>query len=89
MLDKYPVLGYACDMDQTNAETWVAACAHCLQKHWRTVDPAQLEEVARELLEHKGLGPMAPAEAAELWLRPVAGTVLGAGDVRTAAESWP
>ena len=61
-------------MDDIAANTWVAACAHHLQKHWRTVDPVQLEEAARELLNNAQLQPLAPADAAALWLRPVMST---------------
>ena len=65
---------YAAAMDDIAANTWVAACAHHLQKHWRTVDPTQLEEVARELLDNTQLQPLEPADAAALWLQPVAST---------------
>ena len=58
-------------MDSIAANTWIAACAHHLQKHWRTVDPVQLEEVAKELLENK---PLEPADEAALWLQPVMST---------------
>lgn len=58
-------------MDEITATMWIQACAHCLQKKWRTVDPVQLEEVARELLDRGELPPMAPAEAAALWLQPI------------------
>lgn len=61
-------------MDDIAANTWIAACAHHLQKHWRTVDPVQLEEVAKELLENTQLQPLEPADAAALWLRPVMST---------------
>lgn len=68
-------------MDDIAANTWVAACAHHLQKHWRTVDPTQLEEVARELLENTQLRPLEPADAAALWLQPVLSTRAIAGDL--------
>lgn len=72
-LVKCTALRYRAVMNQTEPEIWIAACAHCLQKHWRTIDPVQLKDVARELLEHNPLGPIKPADAAALWLRPVAG----------------
>lgn len=53
-------------------ETWIAACAHRLQRQWRTVDPEQLEEVAGDLWGVERLRDMAPADAAVDWLRPVA-----------------
>jgi hypothetical protein len=49
-------------------ETWIAACAHRLQRQWRTVDPEQLEEVAAELWRDARLREMAPADAAVAWL---------------------
>ena len=54
------------------AELWIAACAHRLQRRWRTVDPAMLEEVAADLSRDPRLRAMAPSEAAADWLRPVA-----------------
>ena len=46
------------------AEIWIAACAHALQRHWRTVDPEQLEELARDLWRDERLRGMSPNEAA-------------------------
>jgi hypothetical protein len=51
---------------------WIAACAHALQQRWRTVDPAQLEEVADDLWQNERLRAMPPRQAAESWLEPVA-----------------
>ena len=59
---------------ETTEEIWIAACAHVLQRHWRTVDPEQLEEVAGELWRDERLQGLGPAEAAVQWLEPVAGT---------------
>ena len=59
---------------ETTEEIWIAACAHALQRHWRTVDPAQLEEVAADLWMDDRLRVLMPGEAAGLWLEPVAGT---------------
>ena len=53
-------------------DVWIDACAHRLQRQWRTVDPAQLEEVAAGLWADERLRAMAPAQAAVDWLRPVA-----------------
>ncbi len=52
---------------------WIAACAHGLQKHWRTVDPEELEAVAAELSHDQHLRVMRPADAAVEWLKPVTG----------------
>ncbi len=59
---------------ETTTEIWIAACAHQLQRHWRTVDPEQLEEVAADLWRDETLRALAPAEAAVVWLEPVAPT---------------
>lgn len=62
-------------MNPISAETWIAACAHQLQRQWRTVDPEQLEEVAADLWKDARLRVMPPAQAAEEWLQPMrAGT---------------
>lgn len=53
-------------------EIWIAACAHCLQRQWRTVDPEVLEEVAGDLWGDQALREMAPTQAAVAWLKPVA-----------------
>ncbi|MBS0342952.1 MAG: hypothetical protein JSS56_20765 [Proteobacteria bacterium] len=50
---------------------WIAACAHELAKRWRTVDPKELEAVARELAHDHHLREMPPTEAAADWLRPL------------------
>ena len=59
---------------ETTEEIWIAACAHVLQRHWRTVDPEQLEEVAGDLWRNERLQGLGPAEAAVQWLEAVAGT---------------
>ncbi len=43
---------------------WIQACAHRLQRQWRTVDPDVLEDVARDLAQDPRLRAMAPGEAA-------------------------
>jgi hypothetical protein len=51
---------------------WIARCAQRLHQRWRTVAPAQLEEVAVVIWQDAALRRMEPAEAAALWLQPVA-----------------
>ena len=60
---------------ETTAEIWIAACAHELQRRWRTVDPAQLEELATDLWKVAELRSLSPVQAAKTWLRPVNGAV--------------
>jgi hypothetical protein len=55
-------------------EDWIAACAHHLQLHWRTVDPEELGQVAGELWADERLRVLPPAEAARTWLQPIAAT---------------
>ena len=59
---------------EPNAEIWIAACAHRLQQHWRTVDPDLLEEVAADLSRDAHLRALSPTQAAAEWLEPVACT---------------
>ena len=56
---------------ETTKEIWIAACAHELQRRWRTVDPEQLAEVAGDLWRDSTLRELPPAQAATEWLRPV------------------
>jgi len=58
-------------MENVSAALWVAACAHRLQQQWHTVDPLELEEVARELWRDERLRRLPPDEAAIDWLTPV------------------
>jgi len=60
---------------ETTAEIWIAACAHELQRRWRTVDPEQLEELAADLWRAEELRSLSPAQAARAWLRPLTGSV--------------
>lgn len=60
-------------MDEIPPNLWIAACAHHLQLHWRTVDPQELEDTARELMRDPRLRDMAPGDAAATWLRPIEG----------------
>ena len=68
-------------MDELPETEWIAACAHGLQRHWRTVDPMELEAVAAELSHDKRLRAMRPTEAATAWLKPVA-----CGDVQSVRQ---
>ena len=47
-------------------DDWIAACAHQLQRRWRTVDPEQLDEVAADLWSDARLRAMPPVRAAAL-----------------------
>jgi hypothetical protein len=58
-------------MDSQPDPEWLAACAHGLQRHWRTVEPDFLQEVARDLWRNEKLRTMPPLEAAQKWLEPV------------------
>jgi hypothetical protein len=51
---------------------WIAACAERLHERWHTVDEGQLEEVAVGLWQDTRLRSMEPAEAAAVWLLPLA-----------------
>jgi hypothetical protein len=53
-------------------DLWIAVFAHRLQRHWRTVDPDELDQVAADLWRDERLRAMAPAEAADEWLKPIA-----------------
>ncbi|MDM0086651.1 MULTISPECIES: hypothetical protein [unclassified Variovorax] len=50
---------------------WVATCAHRLQRHWRSVDPLELEALAAELAHDERLRAMLPTLAASEWLKPI------------------
>lgn len=58
-------------MDDMPATLWIAACAHRLQQRWHTVDPLELEDVARDLWRDARLRSMLPDQAAVDWLRPI------------------
>ena len=58
-------------MDHIPETEWIAACAHRLHRHWRTVDPVELEAVAEELAHDERLRAMLPTAAASAWLGPV------------------
>lgn len=58
-------------MESLPANIWIAACAHQLQQQWRTVDPAQLEDLAWDLWRDERLRALTPSEAAQVWLEPI------------------
>ncbi|HQS38902.1 MULTISPECIES: hypothetical protein [unclassified Polaromonas] len=60
-------------MEDISPTQWVTQCAERLHQRWHTVESAQLEEVAIELWQDSHLRALPPADAAELWLSPVAG----------------
>lgn len=62
---------YDLPMDTLLPTQWIAQCADQLHHHWRTVEPAQLEELAVDLWKDAQLRAMPPEEAAAVWLRPV------------------
>ncbi|RYF61694.1 MAG: hypothetical protein EOO27_01045 [Comamonadaceae bacterium] len=57
-------------MDSIPSDLWIAAAAHHLHVHWRTLEPAQLEETARELQGNPELCALLPAVAVARWLAP-------------------
>jgi hypothetical protein len=62
---------YDLPMDTLLPTQWIAQCADRLHQHWRTVEPAQLEELAVDLWKDAQLRAMPPEEAAAVWLSPV------------------
>ncbi|MEJ8852820.1 hypothetical protein [Variovorax rhizosphaerae] len=52
-------------------QLWIGACAHQLQRRWRTVDPDELEAVAAALARDPVLRALSPMEATVEWLRPI------------------
>lgn len=60
-------------MDQLTPSQWIARCAERLGDRWRTVGPAELEEVAVVIWQDAELRDLPPDEAASRWLRPVTG----------------
>lgn len=59
------------DDEDIPTDMWVYYCAKRLKRHWRTVDPAQLDELAEDLAKDVRLRRMSPMAAAALWLEPV------------------
>lgn len=62
---------YHLPMDTILPTQWIAQCADSLHERWRTVGPAQLEELAVALWQDEQLRAMPPEEAAAVWLSPV------------------
>ncbi len=62
---------YDLPMDTLLPTQWIAQCSDRLHQHWRTVAPAQLEELAVDLWKDVQLRAMPPEEAAAVWLSPV------------------
>lgn len=62
---------YDLPMDTLLPTQWIAQCADRLHQRWRTVEPAQLEELAVDLWKDAQLRAMPPEEAAAVWLSPV------------------
>ena len=58
-------------MENVPASLWIAACAHQLQQQWHTVDPRELEDVARDLWRDERLRAMPPELDSIDWLRPI------------------
>jgi hypothetical protein len=58
-------------MDTLLPTQWIAQCADRLHQRWRTVEPAQLEELAVDLWKDVQLRAMPPEKAAAVWLSPV------------------
>jgi hypothetical protein len=60
------------DADNWQDVQWVAQCARRLREQWPHADVLSLEEAAADLWRVDWLRQMTPAEAAELWLYPMA-----------------
>lgn len=58
-------------METLTPTQWIAQCAARLHERWRTVEPAQLEEVAVGLGQDEKLRSLPPSEAAQMWLTPI------------------
>lgn len=58
-------------------EAWVADCAQELQRLWKTASPKLLAGVAADIAECRHLSRLAPAQAAQEWLRPLFPDALG------------
>jgi hypothetical protein len=57
--------------DDIPTDLWIYYCAQQLKRHWRTVDPEQLEELAADLACEAHLRALSPRAAALKWLEPV------------------
>ncbi len=56
-------------MDVPPASEWIDRCSKRLQAQWRTVEPAQLDEVAAELWQDPERRRVSPEQAALEWLQ--------------------
>ena len=56
-------------MQDLHASEWIDRCSKRLQEHWRTVEPAQLDDVAIELWRDPHWRAMVPELAALAWLK--------------------
>ena len=63
---------YYLPMDELPPSQWITECVERLHERWRTVETAQLEEVALELWRDAQLRSMPPSDAAAQWLSPIA-----------------
>jgi hypothetical protein len=57
--------------DDIPTDLWIYYCAQQLKRHWRRVDPEQLEELATDLAGEAHLRTLSPRAAALKWLEPV------------------
>lgn len=58
---------------QITPSEWIDQCAARLHERWKTVDQAQLEDVALDIYLDDRLRHMPPADAAVAWLSPLSG----------------
>ncbi|RYE40678.1 MAG: hypothetical protein EOP24_39930 [Hyphomicrobiales bacterium] len=58
-------------MENVPSDIWIAACALRLHGRWHTVPADELERVAADLWADQRLAALPPAQAADLWLKPV------------------
>jgi hypothetical protein len=56
-------------MQQVHASEWIDRCSKRLQEHWRTVEPAQLDDVAIDLWGEERWRALQPEDAATKWLK--------------------
>ena len=56
-------------MQALHASEWIDRCSKRLQEHWRTVEPAQLDDVAIELWGVPRWRALEPEQAALEWLK--------------------
>lgn len=66
----YSLRRYDGFMEAIPPPIWIAAAAHHLQLHGRTVDPRELDATAREIMHKPELCRLAPGDAVATWLSP-------------------